>query len=263
MSGKKLRMAQIFKNEHFFIVPMDHSVTYGPIKGLVDYKGTILKVMSSGADTVVVHKGLLKNVANDSKLAGFPYIMHLSASVGWDAHPEHKILVGDVEEAVRYGASGVSIHINLNTEYTSQMIRDLGQASELCQRWGMPLLAMMYISDKTMNENSSNIIHAARIAEELGADLVKILYPGKDVLEKLLSSVTIPVVISGGEKMNKFNELLIFVNECLSVGVKGIAIGRNIFQQKDIALSTNILSQLVNEKLCLEECLKMLEREEN
>lgn len=253
MLGKRMRLAQMFTGSRMFVVPMDHSATLGPIKGLECYTDTITKIKNSGADAIVLHKGLLKRVASNDKLVGFSYIMHLSASINWDMHPNYKVLVGDVEEAIQLGALGVSMHVNLNTEHVSDMIKDFGYVSKMCQNWGMPLLAMMYVADESTDDG--RVIHAARIAEELGADIVKIPHPGQKQLEAIISSTTIPVVISGGSKMDKFQALLPLVDNCLSVGVRGIAIGRNIFQQNDIEGATRLLADLVHGNRTLQECM--------
>ena len=39
------------------IVPMDHGVTVGPIKGIKSVKSIAEAIASGGADAVIVHKG--------------------------------------------------------------------------------------------------------------------------------------------------------------------------------------------------------------
>ena len=171
------------------IVPMDHGTTLGPIHGIDDYFKTIRLINKAGPNAIVLHKGLLIRVSQDEELACGNYIMHLSVSTVLSKDPQYKVLVSSVEEAVKLGALGVSIHINFGVDAEADMIKDLGTVSKTCLEWGMPLLAMVY-SFKEDN-NLDHMIHAARIAEELGADIVKIAYPGtqqktKEIIDKII-----------------------------------------------------------------------------
>lgn len=48
-----------------------------------------------------------------------------------------------------------------------------------CDEWGMPLLAMMYVRGHDVDGNDPSLIrHSARLAAEMGADLVKVPYSG-------------------------------------------------------------------------------------
>ena len=77
-------------------------------------------------------------------------------------------MICTVEEAARLGADGVSIHVNLGSDYETNMLRDLGKVSRECEEWGMPLLAMMYVRGKNIKTDFQNIKFAARVAGELG-----------------------------------------------------------------------------------------------
>ena len=71
-------------------------------------------------------------------------IMHLSGSTSLAPDPNHKVLVKTVEEAIKFGADAVSVHVNIGAQYEAEMLAVLGTISERCDYWGMPLLAMMY-----------------------------------------------------------------------------------------------------------------------
>lgn len=227
MYGKQVRMAQLFKKKNMFIVPLDHAVTYGPIKGLQNCTKTIEALKNTGIDTFILHKGILRKVIKMESLQGIPLIMHLSGSIYSGVEATNKILVAQVEEAIKMGALGVSIQVNLNNQYTSKMLGDFSNVSKACDEWGIPLLAMMY------SKGDTSIIHAARVAEELGADIVKVSCPNKDGLESLLTSISIPVVVSGGEYSENAEKFLTSIDSVISMGISGVAIGRNIFQRSN------------------------------
>lgn len=256
MYGKLFRIERILHSysRRACIVPMDHGTTIGPVDGIKDYIGSIRQVIDGGADAVILHKGLLKSVAQHKELLKGRYILHLSASTMLGQDPSDKVLVGTVDEAIKLGAEGVSMHVNLGSATEAKMLRDLGKVADACQNWEMPLLAMMYTDKK--NEDFSRTIHAARLAEELGADIVKIDFPRKtDRLDRLIQSVRIPVLIAGGAKLDNPEELLYVIAGALDAGVAGVAIGRNIFQSPDPKFITGLISKMVHGDIVLKEAL--------
>lgn len=253
MTGKKLRLNKLFNPEsnRICIVPMDHGVTMGPIQGLSNTAKTACSVISGGANAIVVHKGLLKELAQYDEIAKpGNFILHISASTEFCNSKNDKCLVSTVEQAVKLGAMGVSVHVNLGADGESRMISDLGFVADACMDWGMPLLAMMYVrSSRGEAPTPSSVCHAARVAEELGADLVKLDIPfGMEDMEEIIKSIHIPIVISGGPKVS-VADILLHIDRALRAGASGISIGRNIFQSKDPELMTNIICQMVHKGL--------------
>lgn len=81
-----------------------------------------------------------------------------------------KSLIATVEEALLYGADAVSLHVNLGVSGEGAMLRDFGIVARQCERWGLPLLAMMYVRPQGKDcARTENIALAARIAAETGA----------------------------------------------------------------------------------------------
>ncbi|TRO49840.1 fructose-bisphosphate aldolase, partial [Candidatus Bathyarchaeota archaeon] len=74
--GKKRRLKRILqKDNRTVIVPMDHGVSMGPIKGITNMQSIIDQLLKGGVDAVVLNKGVAKRVELDN--AGL--IVHLSA----------------------------------------------------------------------------------------------------------------------------------------------------------------------------------------
>lgn len=260
MTGKKIRLSKILNKDtnKACIVPIDHGTTLGPVKGLSNYTELVNKLIIGGADGVVLHKGLLSKVSESPYASMGKFLVHLSVSTILNSDSNHKVLVCTVDEAVKLGADGVSVHINLGSNYESEMIKKLGYVSKACNEWGMPLLAMMY--SHKMPKESFHISHVARIGEELGADIIKVDYPGTiEDMDKIVNSVEAPVLVAGGTNKDNDAELLSLVNDALLGGAAGVSIGRNIFQHEDPAFITNIVSSLVHGKLSFHDCLDRVE----
>ena len=262
--GKPIRLERIFnRNTHrTIIVPLDHGVSVGPIFGLVDLRDTVNKVAEGGANAVLMHKGIPRRSHRGSG-RDIGLIIHLSASSNLSPYPNAKTLVGDVEDAVRLGADAVSFHMNLGDETERHMLKELGAISSSADNWGMPLLAMVYArGPKVENEYDPEAVkHCARLAEELGADVVKVPYTGDvDSFHEVVAGCDIPVVIAGGPKMDSERDILQMAHDAIKAGGAGLSVGRNIFQAPDPSLLVKALHGIVHEDQSVEEAMALLQK---
>lgn len=259
--GKLVRWKRIFKGHppKTVIVPMDHGVTSGPIEGIRDMERALRKVQG-GADAVVIHKGVLKGL--EGVLEGnCGVIVHLSASHSFSPSANSKVLVGEVQEALRLGADGVSVHINLGDDLDRDMLRDLGLVAKEADRWGVPLLAMVYPRGKGVKDpyDPNLVAHGARLGAELGADVVKVPYTGSpETFRKVVEGCFVPVVIAGGPKVSSERELLEMVKGAMEAGAAGLSIGRNVFQHQDPPKILKALRAIVHEGAGIQEALEIL-----
>ena len=232
--GKRIRFERIVNRNSgkTVIVPMDHGVTVGPIRGIVDMCTMVNDVTEGGANAVLGHMGLpLHGHRRSGKDVGL--ILHMNGSTVWSPDPNLKMLVNTVPMALKMGADAVSIHVNIGAEGEADMLRDLGATSVACMEWGVPLLAMMYTRGKKVKSESDPeaVSHAARIGAELGADLVKVTYTGSSKsFRKVVKGCPVPVLIAGGEKAEDDRAVFDNVKGALDAGGSGVCIGRNVFQ---------------------------------
>jgi fructose-bisphosphate aldolase/2-amino-3,7-dideoxy-D-threo-hept-6-ulosonate synthase len=252
MIGKKVRLERIIdrKSEHTVIVPMDHGVTVGPIKGLEDLPNAVNDVAKGGADAVLMHKGMVQ-YGHRGYGSDIGLIIHLSGGTSLGPDPNNKVLVCTVKEAVRLGADAVSIHINVGAENESQMLRDLGMVVKECNEYGMPLLAMMYPRGKDIKSehDAKYVKHAARIGAELGADIIKTVYTGdKKSFKEVVEGCPAPIVIAGGPKIDSEASLLKMIEEAMECGAGGVSIGRNVFQSDNRTELTRKICDIVHRK---------------
>jgi DhnA family fructose-bisphosphate aldolase class Ia len=122
--------------------------------------------------------------------------------------------------------------------------------SKKCQKWGIPLLAMMYTRGKKIkNESDVDVVrHAARVAEELGADLVKVNYTGdQDSFRCVVEGCHVPVLIAGGEKAKSDIDVLKNIKNAILAGGGGVSIGRNVFQHDDPGLMIKAIRSIIHE----------------
>ena len=238
---------------------MDHGLTMGTIQGLEDIADVIDKVSLGGANAVLMHSGMVgaghRKYGKDIGL-----ILHLSGATNLAPDPNRKVLVCSVERALKMGADGVSIHINIGADEEPEMLKDASIVVEKSREWGVPLLAMMYPRGKKItDENDPEVVNiAVRAGVELGADIVKTNYTGDiDSFKEIVNGVShIPIIIAGGPKMDTIPDLLQMVHDSLQAGGAGVAFGRNIFQSVDPTKLVNAISKLVHENYAVDEILK-------
>ncbi len=263
MLGKSIRMERIIdrNTRKTIIVPMDHGCTVGPIEGLLDLGSSVDKVAMGGANAVVGHVGLPRyGHRHHGKDVGL--ILHLSASTCLNpTDPNDKVLVNTVERAIKMGADGVSVHVNIGSKNESKQLEILGKIAGDCLEWGMPLLAMMYPRGEglTADEKSPEMVKiAARVGAELGADLVKTYYTGDpETMKEVVEGCPAPVVIAGGSKLSD-EETLKMIRGAMDAGCAGLSMGRNAFQHEDPAKFVRAAASIVHDDKSIEEALAIL-----
>lgn len=248
---RRLRLGRLFRNnpQRTMIVPLDHSLTVGPIPGGGKGLNTLVGQLAvNGADAVVLHKGNIRFV-DPMWFKQLSLIVHLSASTVHAPDPDRKVLVGTVEEALKLGADAVSVHVNVGSREEARQIADLAIVAEACDRWNVPILAMMYPRGPKVAEPTDPelVAHAVTLATELGVDLVKTYYVGSVAkMLEITASSPVPILAAGGPRAGDHEALMNFVDEVLLGGAAGLAVGRNIFEDMDPGSLTRRLAERVH-----------------
>ena len=250
--ARRMRLQRLYRHDddRLLVVPLDHPVSSGPIvrDGRIDR--LIGQIHAGGADAVVLHKGALRHVQvrwfRDMSL-----IVHLSASTALAPDPDAKYLVCTVEEALRLGAHGVSVHVNAGSREDGRQIADLAAVAEACDRWGMPLLAMVYARGPHIVDGRAPAVvaHAAALAAELGADLVKTVLPeSPQAIAAITTGCPIPVLAAGGAPTTGPDEALQRLDDAMQCGASGVAAGRLVFTAAEPAAMVRRLTSLVHHR---------------
>jgi 2-amino-4,5-dihydroxy-6-oxo-7-(phosphonooxy)heptanoate synthase len=237
-SGRSLRLGRLLKDEEtpLFLVPLDHTVSDGPFTDASGYDALLGILSENGADAIVVHKGRLARLPSDV-YARLSVVVHISASTKYAADPSFKYQVGDAEDCLRRGADAVSVHVNIGSPTEDQQIRILAGVADSCDRVGLPLLAMLYPRGPSIKDHPplETLMHAASLAVDLGADIVKLPLSGSvSGMKHVIDSCPIPVLAAGGSQVSD-HEFGSFVADVMRCGARGLAAGRNIFKAKDPA----------------------------
>jgi len=251
MIGKEIRIERIMDRNtgRAVIIPMDHGFSMGQIDGLLDMTKVITEVSEGGANAIVLHKGMVKR-GHRRHGRDIGLFVHLSGSTSLNPDPNDKVLVCSVEEAIALGADGVSIHINLGAPNESKMLETGAKIVRDCNRWGMPLLVMIYPRGKGIDPASPQTIgQCVRVAEELGADMIKTSYPGNaEAFARITKACSVPVFVAGGEKTSDL-ESLELIRDSVAAGGAGVCMGRNAFQRNDTRAFVHAICRVVHNKV--------------
>jgi 2-amino-4,5-dihydroxy-6-oxo-7-(phosphonooxy)heptanoate synthase len=92
------------------------------------------------------------------------------------------------------------------------------------------------------------VAHAASLAADLGADIVKTDYAGSpEQMADVVRACPIPVIVAGGPRAAETDAVLAFVSDALRGGAAGVAMGRNVFQSDRPGWMAATLARLVHE----------------
>src|SRR3989344_4444044 len=191
------------------------------------------------------------DIAEKAKFTGF--ISHIGVAEHYWRHRRHKIplmvklngktkLLGgeplsrqlcSVKRAAAVGAAGVGYTVYIGSEHESIMLPEAARIIEEAHELDLAAALWMYPRGTgALDPNSTEIIaYGARLALELGADFVKLPF-NNDVagLKWIVKSAgRCNVLIQGGSKIG-LTEIVQKLGAAMSAGAKGVAIGRNVWQ---------------------------------
>ncbi|GID27884.1 2-amino-3,7-dideoxy-D-threo-hept-6-ulosonate synthase [Paractinoplanes brasiliensis] len=246
--ARRLRLRRLQRHRTgLLVVPLDHAIGAGPLAHRGTLDGLLARLADGGADAVVLHKGAVRRVRPE-RFREMSLILHLNAGTGLAADPDAKYPVATVAEALRLGAEAVSVHVNVGSRTEDRQIAHLAATAEQCDRWGMPLLAMMYVRGPgiTDGRDPARVAHALIIAAELGADLVKTALPDDPAaIARITAACPVPVLAAGGDAADG-DATITRLESALRAGASGIAAGRAVFTADDPGAVTARLSGLVH-----------------
>ena len=258
------RLARILPEGKGVWVPIDHGISGYPEKGLERMDDVVSSCISGGADAIVLQKGALSHFVETTGWGNF--VCHVSVStVNAGPRDQYKVRVANAEECLIRGANGVSAQINLGDDNEPEMIEDMGMLTSEALPLGLPTLGMIYPRGPHLkiaqDDITGGVAHAARVAWELGCDVVKVPWTGDiDSFKLVCQAVPIPVLISGGPRGISFTDLLQIVELAISAGGSGVCIGRQVFGSDDPESCIRALRAIVHDSTTADQASKLLQR---
>ncbi|MCS7248143.1 MAG: orotidine 5'-phosphate decarboxylase [Anaerolineales bacterium] len=254
------RLSRIFRQDgRALIVAIDHGLIDGPTKGLEQPAETIRKIIAGGADAVLTSYGLARRFARELGPLGLILRADGAATKLGDKEQPTPLFF-NVEEALRLGADAIAVSGYPGSQREISSLENIARAVQKAHAWGVAVLAEMVpggFDSGPEFRTTENIALAARLGAELGADFIKTPYA--ENFSQVTQSVFVPVVILGGAKRGKEQEMLSEIKQAVDCGAAGVAIGRNIFQAEDPRAMTAAIAAILHTGASVEEALHILQ----
>ncbi len=248
-------LSKITKNGRAMFLAYDQGMEHGPAADFTDANVDPQKILEiaekSGFTGVIFQKGVAEKYY-DPKVNKVPLIVKLNGKTGLrkDLDEPYAPQFCSVDEAIELGAAAVGYTVYVGSQFENQMLREFSAIEQEAEKQNLPLIAWMYPRGQavTGKETSREILsYAARLGLELGADIIKIPYNGnkEDFAWVVKSAGKAKVVMSGGPKTKTREEFLKMVQDVLSVGATGVAVGRNIWQDPSPLEASHQLAKII------------------
>lgn len=279
-TGKKTRLHRMLYehgpgNGTLLVLPIDQGLEHGPMDFFVNppcanpnYQYQLAQ--NGNYSAIALHIGLAEKYHR--QYAGkVPLILKINGKTCIPSDgAAFSTLTASVEDAVRLGADAIGYTLYVGSPSQDMDIQQFNEVRQEAERYGMPIVMWAYPRGEFVNQKGGKnslyaIDYAARVASELGADVVKINYPQTDdtsragapkpydeLIEEQAESVErvvrsageTMVIFSGGAKVGD-NELMSMATTAMERGATGLIFGRNMWQRPmDEAL--NISEQVVS-----------------
>lgn len=259
----------IFRNGKVLVLACDQGFEHGPRDFNMDNINPdhIFDIALKGNFTAVAVQAGIAQKHYHGKYKAVPLIVKLNAKDRFDNDDPLSLAHTSVEYAKKLGASGIGYTIYLGSTHEQEMFKEFGRICEKAKELGLVTMCWMYPrGPKIKNEmDTETIAYGARIAMELGADIVKVKFNG-DVhgLKWIVASAAkTKVVVAGGKKLDEY-EFLEGIEKAMSAGVAGVAIGRNVWQDtKPLDVAKGLGEIVFNNKTAEQATNKEPEPEKN
>lgn len=233
----RYRMNRVFREDRAaLVVPIDHGVVWGRVPSLEAPVQVMRRFLSEDITGFMVTTGIVK--ASEVDLARAPAMARvLAIDAFWPTSaPETGTgtLVASVEDAARLGVDCVKLLLpwNVNDEEKILYCKRIGQVVSDAARWDMPVMVEpVFLAAPRSPEIIEKELEVARIGYDLGADIIKITFPGPDATAKLCAELDIPIVVAGGPLSGDAASTLRDVDDAIAAGAQGVVVGRKVWQR--------------------------------
>jgi class I fructose-bisphosphate aldolase len=264
--GKRTRLHRLMygsgpANGALMFLPIDQGLEHGPVDffpnpAAADPDFQLRLALEGGYSGIVFHIGLARKYME--RYAGrVPLVLKLNGKTAVPSEAEAlSPQTATVEEAVALGADAVGYTLYVGSPRQDEDFVQFLEVRTEAERLGMPVIVWAYPRGEAIDAKGGRdclyaIDYAARVACELGADVVKLNMPKLDGahgaeqpkpydtlqcspqegLDRIVASAgRTLVLISGGSKLGD-DDLVAKAEMCMKAGATGLIFGRNMWQR--------------------------------
>jgi class I fructose-bisphosphate aldolase len=260
--GKRVRLWRLLyghgpRNGTLLVLPLDQGLEHGPSDFFanpeaLDTDFQFRLALAGSYSAIALGIGLAEKYMGEY-CGRVPLILKLNGKTNIPDDAEAvSPLSASVEDAVRLGADAVGYTLYVGSPRQDAEIREFQRVRQDCERLGMPIVMWSYPRGRAIEAKGGKATlyaqdYAARVAEELGADAVKLHEP-EDSNERcpepyrslreaaparlrrvVRSAGKVLVLFSGGVKQDNDAAVLRKVALYMECGATGVMFGRNMW----------------------------------
>jgi class I fructose-bisphosphate aldolase len=247
-AGKEYRMGRIFGDDgRTVVLPIDHGSMLGRVNGLEDPVAALEKFAATGCDGFLIGPGVAEHSVPTFARRGSQARL-LTIDSYWNAGENgFTAMISSINQAVTMGVDAVKVLMPWNVPMPKRapVVSMVSSVIEAAEPFGMPVMVEPIAFEMPRGPEAVAVeADGCRVAMELGADILKVAYPGDPgTLSQWCAELRVPIVMLGGPQGGTTEELLAMVAEAVKAGANGIVIGRRVWQ-RPIDEATALLSQL-------------------
>ncbi len=260
--GKRVRLWRLLyghgpANGTLLVLPLDQGLEHGPTDffpnpAALDTDFQFRLALAGRYSAISLGIGLAEKYLKDY-CGRVPLILKLNGKTNIaDDGEAVSPLSASVEDAVRLGADAVGYTLYVGSPRQDSEIREFQKVRQDCERLGMPIVMWSYPRGRAVDAKGGKETlyaqdYAARVAEELGADVVKLHEPEENnercpepyrslretaparLRRVVRSAGKVMVLFSGGVKQDDDQAVLRKVRLYMECGATGVMFGRNMW----------------------------------
>jgi class I fructose-bisphosphate aldolase len=229
------------------VLPVDHGTMLGRVSGLEDPVGLVQRFMDLDLDGFLLGPGVLARTAELFARRGAPARL-LTIDTYWrEGERGEHVLMTTLERAAALGADAVKVLMPWDVAPHERAARSslVGEVIAAADPLGIPVMVEPIVLRSPRGADAIGIEgDGCRMAAELGADIIKVMYPGDpELLAAWCQELEVPIVILGGPAQGTTDELCEMVGASVAAGARGITIGRRVWQ-RPVEEAAEVLSRL-------------------
>ena len=242
--GMKKRLSSIFnvKSGNTVIFSFDHGYNMGPISGLERLDLLIPQLMDH-VDVLLATRGSLRTCVKPNFKKGIALRVSAGSSMLND-DLSREIVSVDIEDAIRMNADCMAVQVFVGARGQLLSINNLSKVINAGAGYSIPTLGVIAVG-KNIERTSQYFKLATRMIAEIGANIVKTYYC--DNLDEVAAACPVPIIVTSGKKLPE-KDALTMAYKSIQSGVKGLDMGKNIFQSVNPAVMADAVGKIVHGK---------------
>ena len=266
-TGKRVRLHRLMyehgpANGTLMILPIDQGLEHGPVDffdnpDALDTDWVYKLAVAGNFSGIALHIGLAEKY-HKSYAGKVPLVLKINGKTNVPPDDDaFSSLTSSVEDAVRLGADAVGYTLYVGSAAQDVDIAQCNEVRRECEKYGMPMIIWSYprgtyVKAKGGVDSLYAIDYAARVACEVGCDIVKLNEPkyeaagaaaspkpyntmqftDEEGLRRVVRSAgRTLVLVSGGSKMGD-EATMHKAKLAMEAGCVGLIFGRNMWQRK-------------------------------